>query len=157
MFTRRIFDPYAFFASTEIGYTILMATVFIDYTRLYYSAIATVEVPLAISGKFVRIRNESTDYLVFSPKEFTKYHANIVERFCFDKGIEGGYDPERKRYDILDQAWVISGGGKYQIDKKGKVIRLYDESMAYGKFELPGLRETLLGVPELTGFTVMIE
>ena len=134
-----------------------MAIVFIDYTHLYYTAIAKTGVPPATSGKFVRIRNGATDYLVFSPKEFTKYHANIVERFCFDNGIEGSYDLERKRYDMYDQAWVVTGGGKYELDKKRKVIELYDESMAYGKFELLGLRETILAEPEFTGFTVQIE
>lgn len=135
----------------------LMTMVFIDYTQFYYTAIAKTGIPPTISGKFVQIRNESTDYLVFSPKDFTKYHANIVERFCLDKGLEGGYDPEHKRYDIYDQAWVVTGGGKYALDKKRKVIKLYDESMAYGKFELLGLRETILAEPEFIGFTVQLE
>jgi hypothetical protein len=133
-----------------------MATVLIDYTRLYYTAIAKTQIPPVTSGKFVQIRNGSTDYLVLSPKDFTKYHANIVERFCFDNGVKGSYDRERKRYDIYDQEWVITGGGKYQLDKKEKVIRLYDESMAYGKFDPRGLREKIPAQPELSGFTVQI-
>jgi len=134
-----------------------MTKVFIDYTKLYYTAIAKTSVPPATSGKFVRIRNESTDYLVFSPKDFTKYHANIVERFCLDNGVEGSYDHDCKRYDIYDQAWIVTGGGKYELDKKRKVIKLYDESMAYGKFELFGLREAILAEPEFSGFKVQIE
>jgi hypothetical protein len=73
-----------------------ISLVFIDYTPLYYATIAKAAMPPVISGKFVQIRNESTEYLVLSPKEFTKYHANIVERFFFDKGIEGSYDPGKK-------------------------------------------------------------
>jgi hypothetical protein len=130
---------------------------FIDYTQLYYSAIAKTEIPLLRSGKFVQIRDESTGYLVFSPKDFTKYHANIVERFCLDNGVEGSYDHDGKRYNIYDQAWIVIGGGKYELDKTRKVIKLYDESMAYGKFELLGLRETILAEPEFSGFTVQIE
>lgn len=134
-----------------------MTIVFIDYTRLYYTEIAKTGVPQVISGKFVQIRNESTEYLVFSPKEFTKFHANIVERFCLDKGIEGSYDHERKRYHIADGAWVVTGGGKYDFDGKRKSIKLYDESLAYGKFEPLGLREKILAKPEFSGFTVRIE
>jgi hypothetical protein len=134
-----------------------MIMVFIDYTRLYYMAIAKTEVPPVISGKFVQIRNESTEYLVFSPTEFTKYHANIVERFCLDKGIEGGYDPEGKRYDIPDRAWIVAGGGKYEIDAHKKTIKLYDNSMAYGKFDIQGLREKIRSQPEFSAFTVRIE
>ena len=134
-----------------------MTIVFINYSHLYYTAIAKTVVPPVITGKFVQIRNESTEYLVFSPKEFAKYHANIVERFCFDKGIEGSYDSEGKRYDIYDRAWIVTGGGKFEIDAREKTIRLYDNSMTYGKFKIRGLRENITALPELSGFTVMIE
>jgi len=134
-----------------------MVTVFIDYSHLYYKAIAHTEAPPVISGKFVQIRNEATEYLVFSPKEFTKYHANIVERFCLDKGIEGDYDTESKRYVITDRAWTVAGGGKYEIDVKRKTIKLYDNSMAYGKFETQGLKKKILSLREFSVFTVRIE
>ncbi len=133
-----------------------MTLVFIDYTRLYYRTIAKTVVPPVISGKFVQIRNEYTEYLVFSPKELTKYHANIVERFCLDKGIEGSHDSERKRYDIHDTAWIIVGGGKFEIDEARKTVRLYDDSMAYGKFDPWGLREKVLSLPDFSGFTVLV-
>lgn len=113
--------------------------------------------PPVIRGKFVQIRNESTEYLVLSPKEFTKYHANIVERFCFDKGIEGSYDPERKRYDIYDTTWTIIGGGKFELDAVKKTIMLYDNSMAYGKFCAQGLAEKMLSLPDFSGYTFLIE
>jgi len=113
-----------------------MPFLFIDYTGLYFTAVAKIAEPAVTSGKFVRIRNEAADYLVFSPREFSKYHANIVERFCLDKGIEGRYDPERKRYNIIDQSWFILGGGK---------------------FEKQGLREAISSLPEYSGFTVLIE
>ena len=134
-----------------------MTIVFIDYTHLYYTAIAKTGVPPARSGKFVQILHGSTEYLVFSPKDFTKYHANIIERFCLDKGIEGGYDSGGKRYDISDRAWIIAGGGKYEIDTDKKIIKLFDNSIAYGKFDIPGLKEKILSLPEFHFFTVRIE
>src|SRR3990172_10538159 len=112
-----------------------MAIELIDYTPLYYTAIAKTDIPPVITGKFVQIRNESMEYLVLSPKEFTKYHANIVERFCLDKGIEGSYDEDRKRYEIYGREWAIVGGGKFEIDAKKQTIKFYDDSMAYGKFD----------------------
>jgi len=133
-----------------------MAIELIDYTQLYYAAIAKTDVPPVIEGKFVQIRNESMEYLVLSPKEFTKYHANIVERFCLDRGIEGSYDPERKRYDINDQEWIIVGGGKFEIDAIKKTIRLYDDSMAYGKFDTRGLPEKINSIPAYSGYAVVL-
>ena len=135
----------------------LMPIIFIDYSTLYYTEVTKTAVPPAVSGKFVQIRNESTLYLVFSPTEFTKYHSNIVERFCLDKGIEGSYDRERKRYDIYDQAWNVLGGGKFEVDTNKKAIKLYDNSMAYGKFDRSGLKEMINALPEFSGFTVLIE
>jgi hypothetical protein len=92
-----------------------MAIIFVDYTQLYYQEVAKTAVPAVLSGKFVRIRSESTDYLVFAPKEFTKYHANIVERFCIDRGIEGSYDSEGKRYELADRAWTLGAVKAFRI------------------------------------------
>ncbi len=134
-----------------------MAIVFVDYSPLYYSSVTKTALPSWIKGKFVQIRNESTLYLVFSPSEFTKYHADIVRRFCLDRGIEGSYNAEKKRYDVYDKAWKIQGGGKFESDTAKKTLRLYDDSMAYGKFGKTGLREIFSTLPEFSGFTVLVE
>jgi hypothetical protein len=126
----------------------------IDYTQLYYTAIAKTEIPPLVAGKFVQLRNGSKEYLVLSPKEFTKYHANIVERFCLDSVLEGSYDAERKQYAIDDQAWNIVGGGKYEINTTKQTINFFDNSMAYGKFDLRGLREKILSIPRYSGYAV---
>ncbi len=134
-----------------------MPFVLIDYTPLYYTSLAGVPVPAVVSGKFVQIRNGNTLYLVLSPKEFTKYHANIVERFCMDKGIEGSYDAKREKFTTTDHAWRIVGGGKFERDTHKKAIKLYDDSMAYGKFDATGLKEILGALPEFSGYAISIE
>jgi hypothetical protein len=134
-----------------------MPFVLIDYTPLYYTSLAGTPVPAVVSGKFVQIRNGNMLYLVLSPKEFTKYHANIIERFCMDKGIEGSYDAKREKFSILDRSWHIVGGGKFERDTNKKAIKLYDNSMAYGKFDATGLNEILAALPEFSGNTISIE
>lgn len=113
--------------------------------------------PDKFTGKFVQIRNNNTEYLIFSPKEFTPYHANLVERFCSETGLNGSYNNEGKRFDIHDPAWFILGGGKFEIDKTGKYIRLYDNSMAYGRFDSKGLKEKILLIDEMSDYKVQIE
>jgi len=130
---------------------------FIDYTPFYFTSIAGSAVPSVTVGKFVQIRNGSTLYLVLSPKELTKYHANIIERFCMDKGIEGSYDAKREKFFISDQAWQVIGGGKFERDGSKKAIKLYDNSMAYGKFDATGLKEMLMTLPEYSSYNVIIE
>jgi hypothetical protein len=133
-----------------------MPFTFIDYTPFYYTSLAGIAVPPATSGKFVQIRNGDLLYLVFSPKEFTKYHANIVERFCMDKGIEGSYDARKEKFTIHDQVWEIIGGGKFERDTNKKAIKLYDNSMAYGKFDATGLKEMVGALPEFASYGIIV-
>ncbi len=129
---------------------------YVDYTDLYYSQIAHQPVPAVVRGKFVQIRKEDALYLVFSPRDFTKYHANIVERFCMDKGIEGNYDREGAKFIVADRAWQVIGGGTFERDGARKVLRLSDNSLAYGKFRKEGLRESVGALTELAGFELQI-
>lgn len=129
----------------------------IDYTPFYYTSLAGTPIPPATTGKFVQIRNGNALYLVLSPKEFTKYHANIVERFCMDKGVEGSYNAKRDTFTITDQAWQVIGGGKFERDSNKIAVKLYDNSMAYGKFDATGLKEMLGSLPEFSGYSIVID
>ncbi|TAL28187.1 MAG: hypothetical protein EPN94_00655 [Nitrospirae bacterium] len=132
-----------------------MDIIFIDYSEAYYSG-TTEKIPDIITGKFVQIRNSQTEYLVFAPKEFAPYHANIVERFCMDRGIKGAYVGEEKRFDIREPGWEVVGGGKFDIDKTRKQIRLFDNSLAYGKFDSKGLPEKIRSTDRLSEYQVVI-
>jgi len=133
-----------------------MPTILIDYTTFYCTSILHAPTPSVVVGKFVQIRNGTTLYLVLSPREFTKYHANIVERFSMDKGIEGSYDVRREKFFIQDKAWVIIGGGKFERDTNKTTIKLFDNSMAYGKFNATGLEESISLLPEFSGYTIIV-
>lgn len=148
-----------------------MKTIVVDYSEFYYSKIAGMTMPDKYGGKFVQLwhggsgspenqqifRGISEEYIVFSPKEFKKYHANIVELFSKDKGLAGAYDSEQKRFDIFEPEWKIMGGGKFEINRKERVLRLYDDSMAYGRFNAEGLIERLAGTEEFSGYRIVIE
>jgi hypothetical protein len=134
-----------------------MNIIFIDYSEQYYLEVEKRALPDTWRGKFVQIRNGATEYLVFSPKEFTPYHADVVQNFCLEKGIDGVYNKARKRFDIHDSDWVVFGGGKFEIDKVKKRLRVYDNSMAYGRFDSKGLKEKIRSVPGMSDYEVNIE
>ncbi len=134
-----------------------MKTVFIDYSELYYSGGKNAPLPEKRSGKFVQLRKADVEYLVFSPSGLTAYHADIVERFCRDRNIGGVYNPGKKRFDIHDPDWTVAGGGKFEVDGLGKRLRLFDNSMAYGRFKSRGLRERILQTGAFKDFKVAIE
>jgi len=134
-----------------------MSFVIIDYTTLYFTDLAKTPVPPVVTGKFVQIRQGPRTYVVFSPKVFTKYHSHIVERFCWDRGLEGSWDARGERFDIEDTSWKIMGGGKFDRDEGKKLLRLYDDSMAYGKFDDRGLRDVFAALPDFADYAVIIE
>ena len=109
------------------------------------------------NGKFVQIRKDDTEYLVFSSKELAPYHAHIVERFCLERGILGAHESEGKRFSIYDLGWTVVGGGKYEIDQEHRYIRLFDDSVAYGKFDGKGLKEKIHTIGEFYDLEVRID
>jgi Janus/Ocnus family (Ocnus) len=131
--------------------------VFIDYSEWYYSVVAKTPMPEKQSAKFVQIRHYDTEYLIFSPKDLTPYHGDIVERFCRDKGVSGSFEGRQKHFAIHDISWVIVGGGKIEIDRIKKCVRLYDNSMAYGKFDPAGLKDKILQIAQMADYEVEIE
>jgi hypothetical protein len=133
-----------------------MELIYRDYSRTYYREIGAA-LPDKITGKFVQIVNDSGEYLVFSPKEVSRYHADIVERFCAERGIPGVYNNTHKRFDVHDLEWTVVGGGKFAIDRRKKQIRLYDDSMAYGKFNGEGLKKKILSLSAFSGYNVRVE
>ena len=134
-----------------------MKFVLVDYSVYYYSIVAKRPLPTLFRGKFVQLRKGRTEYLVLSPTELTPYHADIVEHFCRERKIGGTYDKGKKRYDIDDPEWVISGGGKFEIDRERHTVRFYDDSMAYGKFDGRSLREQIGRSPAFKVFAIEIE
>jgi hypothetical protein len=134
-----------------------MKVVLVDYSSLHDPEGEKTSLPDKRSGKFVQIRRGDTEYLVFSSKELASYHAHIVERFCRERGIRGAQETEGKRFSIHDPGWTVVGGGKYEMDKEHGYLRLYDDSVAYGKFDPKGLKEKLRAIGEFHGLEVRIE
>ena len=134
-----------------------MKFIYRDYSRIYYREIGAA-LPDKIAGKFVQILNDSAEeHLVFSPKEGSPYHADIVGRFCTERRIPGVYNNAHKHFDIHDPEWTVVGGGKFERDRIKKQLRLYDDSMAYGKFNGQGLKKKILSISAFSGYNVQIE
>jgi len=134
-----------------------MKVILVDYSKMHYRSFGGTKIPERYTGKFVQIRRGPAEYLVFSPKEFTRFHADIVRHFCGEREIAGVFNSQNKSFDIHDPSWVVKGGGKFEVDRGKKLLHLYDNSMAYGKFDRKGLKEKILSVPGLSDYKVKIE
>lgn len=133
-----------------------MKFVFIDYSEHYYRHVKKEELPGRREGKFIQVRGRGAEYLVLSPKAFSPYHANIVERFFLSQGLQGSYNHKRDHYLPRSEGWSVVGGGSWAMDSSTVKLVLRGTSMAYGKFDSRGLGERLRAMPELAGIQIEI-
>ena len=134
-----------------------MKTVIIDYDRVISGGNPAARPLVHLTGKFLQIMIDDTEFLLLSSRELTPYHSDILERFCGERDIKGSYDGDRKRFNVEEPSLKVKGGGKFDIDTVNKCVRLYDDSMAYGKFDAEGLKDKVLRMKGLAGYEVVIE
>lgn len=114
--------------------------------------------PKRRGGKFVQILDEINDneYLILSPKDLSIYHANIVERFCAQKCIEGSYNGKKDFFTIHDNDWDVIGGGIWMIDDAKKTLELSGVSQRYGAFEASGLKSKIFNSGDFPGYSFFV-
>lgn len=129
----------------------------IDYSELFYKTIVKTAIPAKRIGKFVQIRDNNTEYLVLSPKDFSAYHAHIAERFFTQKGIAGTYNAKCDHFEVKEPDWHIVGGGIWAINEKQRSLHLSGNSQAYGKFDRRNLKEKIFSVKYISDFEIIID
>jgi len=110
--------------------------------------------PPSHEGKFVQIRNDTDEYLVFAPKGLCKYHSHIVETFASLQNIDIRENDKGDTVYFVDSMWEIVGGGKMKIDRNNRSIELGGLSQAYGPFDTAGLKSRL--TPSFEGYTINV-
>ncbi|MBI5847172.1 MAG: hypothetical protein HZB31_04360 [Nitrospirae bacterium] len=129
----------------------------LDLSEVYFIRIQKTPVPHKRGGKFVQLRNSDGEYLVFSPKELSSFHANIVERFCLMQKLKGRYTSKRMdSYEIDDPEWEVVGGGKWHIDTREKRLVLFDTSGTYGRFDSNKLKDRIKASGNMAGYQIQI-
>lgn len=108
-----------------------------DYSARHFGPV----MPKSREGKFIIVEGEGARHIVFSPKGYRTFHANIAEEFLNAQGISGSYNHKRDHYNINHPGWRIMGGGHWRLS--GRRLELLGESLAYGKFASDGLLDAL--------------
>jgi len=108
-------------------------------------------------GKFVHLQGPDGEYLVLSPIGLTKYHAQVVARFCRDREDASFLMvPSGETGSFTMRGWRIFGGGLFHLDRESRTLRLYGRSQAYGAFDperLPNLISGAAGWHDVTVVT----
>ena len=107
-------------------------------------------------GKFVQLVLRDREYLVFAPRELHRFHNQILGQFLAERNLphrwSGAQVLEIKVPDL-----AVIGGGKFRVSMETKILELWDNSQAYGRFDARGLAERI-GTTDhpWSGYTVRI-
>jgi hypothetical protein len=115
---------------------------FVDLAPAAYAR-ADEPLPPIRSGKFVQLFHGDDEHLVFSPKEQSVFHADIVSRYLQPMGVRGTWNSQRDAWHLSDPAWRILGGGHFKLNSNSRMLALFGVSLAYGPFDRTGMLERL--------------
>jgi hypothetical protein len=93
-------------------------------------------------GKFLQLRWEGREYLLFARRDHYTYHSQMLGRFFQDHGLPYGWLDET-RLDFLLPAFSVTGGGRFRYTASPPRLELWDDSHAYGRFDASGLADRL--------------
>ena len=130
---------------------------FVDYCPLYYTELQEQLLPSRRQGKFVVLRNTTVCYAVFSPRQLSAYHANIVERFLQGVGVGGRYNAKRDVFTFDSPDWHVEGGGHWRRDDVRGTLHLYGRSQAYGGLDLVTLAAALQETAEARDLKIAVD
>ena len=108
---------------------------------LTYSAQGQDIAPL--EGKFLQLRLADRDYLLIAASTEHRYHNEILARFLSDQGITHRWEGTATLVAEHPGLEVI-GGGRFRLDPSRNLLRVWDNSSVYGRFDPARLRAQLL-------------
>ena len=85
--------------------------------------------------KFILIMVSGELCFVLGSYDQFAYHANLVDRFCAERGIESGWARKPDLVEVYQKDVRIGGGGWMKIERVGAAIEIYGGSTAYGRFD----------------------
>jgi hypothetical protein len=93
-------------------------------------------------GKFLQLRLDDTEYLLFAPQQRHRYHNQILAEFLQQRGIEHHWaTPER--LEVSSARVDVLGGGRFRVDEREGLLELWDDSHAYGRFQEQDLKKRI--------------
>lgn len=125
----------------------------VDYSPVFYKA----EMPPVRQGKFLQLLEDGeNETLVLSPYGLSKFHAQILERYCLLNDLDGRFLRKPEYYAALGADIEVFGGGHWKIDDLSLRLELYGESTAYGRFDPDGLAERIGALPTYRSYRIVV-
>ncbi len=97
-----------------------------------------------VEGKFLQFRWQGNEYLLFATRDEHLFHNQMLGRFLSDRSLPHHWrDSEHLEFSLPDL--TVMGGGRFHFTANPAHLELWDNSMAYGRFDDVGLVDRLRG------------
>lgn len=107
--------------------------------------------------KFIIVRQNGLCCLVAGRVEEYPYHANLVYRFCVERGIPSRWERKPDLLTVFDEETEIQGGGWMEINQSDRSLRIYGHSKAYGRFPANEVNRIIITDSFFEPFSVTVE
>jgi hypothetical protein len=90
------------------------------------------------AGKFLQLSIAGEPVLVFACAEAHQYHSQILSAFVATTGVPHHWEGEALLV-VDDPTVTVGGGGRFRADPAARILDLWDDSKAYGRFQEEGI------------------
>lgn len=87
-----------------------------------------------VTCKFILVQHAALTIMVAGMLDMFPYHANLLAKFCDDRGIDSVWARRPDLLEVLDLDVEIAGGGYIKLTD-GKVIDIFGSSTSYGRYD----------------------
>lgn len=105
-----------------------------------YPAASGAGSPNTVEGKFLQLRWDEREYLVFASFDLHRYHNQILAHFAADLGISHRW-LDGVTLEVDAPELKVVGGGRFRLDDDRLVLS--GESQVYGRFDSEGLEQRI--------------
>ncbi len=109
-----------------------------------YPPLEKAESARMIAGKFLQFRWQGNEYLLFATRDEHQFHNQMLAHFLSDHHIKHHWR-DSEHLEFPDTEINVIGGGRFHFSADPTQLELWDNSMAYGRFDESGLAERLRG------------
>lgn len=107
-----------------------------------YPPLETLANAETIEGKFLQFRWQGNEYLLFATRDEHLFHNQMLSHFLTDHNLPHQWrDAEHLEIPLSDL--TVVGGGRFHFTANPAQLKLWDNSMAYGRFDDAGLADRL--------------
>ncbi len=99
--------------------------------------------PPRIAGKFLQVRLDGEEWLVFAPRQRHRFHNQLLAELLAERGTPYRWEGGGTVLAFEDEGVEVVGGGRFEADTEARTLVLWDESAAYGRFDAEGLAERI--------------